>query len=290
MAAPVYLLLEYLALLVESVVFLGIFLILIALHFRVYNWYFFTLNESSWQSIRTTLQFLQLGIVGLFLLIPEGELDRLSLRWMFLTLTYLMLAEQMASIPRRRPQIIESGDARSSSPAAASSSSSAPQSQRRIGNDRQPERNQESIRKELLALGRQALRQQTEQQGLAFREALKRTGLKADADLIRGVLEKVKQDPRFQVRVSPVIVGASQSQDIEIDNVPVSMDPQSIARLLRSMDPSIPEDIADSIIVKAPLPGVGLKGVNEVTTATIAEFPIGDRLLQRENRIVNIKF
>ena len=91
----------------------------------------------------------------------------------------------------------------------------------------------------------------------------------------------MKQDPRFQVRVSPVIVGASQSQDIEIDNVPVSMDPQSIARLLRSMDPSIPEDIADSIIVKAPLPGVGLKGVNEVTTATIAEFPIGDRLLQR---------
>jgi hypothetical protein len=123
-----------------------------------------------------------------------------------------------------------------------------------------PERKQETIRKELMTIGHQATRQQPESEGALFSDALKRAELSADPFIIRGNLEKAKQDACRKERVSPVIVGANQPQDVEIINIPSGMEVPTLAQQIRNLDPLLQADFKKKIFVKSALPGTGLKG------------------------------
>ena len=86
----------WLIILAQSAVCLGIFFRLIVLTSNHSHWYTIHDHDSSWQSLHNFVQFFQLGLVSFFLLIPEADLDRLTLRWMFLSLKFLLVAGQMA--------------------------------------------------------------------------------------------------------------------------------------------------------------------------------------------------
>ena len=106
--SPLY---GWLIILAQSAVFFGIFFKLILLTYNPSHWYSNHDHASSWQSLREVVQFCQLGLVGFFLLIPEAELDRLTLRWTFLSLTFLVIAGQMAdNNQRRKPNLQDSLD------------------------------------------------------------------------------------------------------------------------------------------------------------------------------------
>ncbi len=131
-----------------------------------------------------------------------------------------------------------------------------------------------------MTIGHQATSQQSESEGALFSDALKRAELSADPFIIRGNLEKAKQDACLKERVSPVIVGANQPQDVEIINIPSGMEVPTLAQQIRNLDPLLQADFEKKIFVKSALPGTGHQGMSEFTTATIAEMPISYRLLQ----------
>jgi len=63
----------WLIILAQSAAFLGIFFKLIVLTYNPYRWYSTHDRDSCWQSLRDFVQFFQLGLVGIFLFIPEAE-------------------------------------------------------------------------------------------------------------------------------------------------------------------------------------------------------------------------
>ena len=108
-----------LVLLLEALLFLGIFYRLLALNFHSLRYKsicatfsfrrFVSIVHSgwpvvrltSWQSLCTVLQFLQLGFVGIVILNPATDAE---LAWLIPRLVYLLLAERMASNPQSKPR------------------------------------------------------------------------------------------------------------------------------------------------------------------------------------------
>ena len=86
----------WLIILAQSAVFLGIFFRLIVLTSNHSYWYTIHDHDSSWQSLHNFVQFFQLGLVSFFLLIPEADLDRLTLRWTFLSMAFLLIMSRLS--------------------------------------------------------------------------------------------------------------------------------------------------------------------------------------------------
>ena len=78
-------------------------------------------------------------------------------------------------------------------------------------------------------------------------------------------------------------MGAGQQQSLLIKNVPRSLDISAVARILRQLDGTLPEDIADNISLKAPLMQA-TGGVSDYTVAQITELPVSDDLLRKLRR------
>ena len=148
----------------------------------------------------------------------------------------------------------------------------------RQGHDMSSARSGVSNREAKTAIGRESLARLSADESGKFKKFIQTAGIELEPALAMGILEQIRHD--CQAQVSTAVVGADQQQNLMIKNVPRGLDIPGVARILRQLDGTLPEDIAKKISLKAPLMKA-TGGVSDYTVAQIRDLPVSDALLRK---------